>query len=198
MLENVIDRYADIWPKLLRDDTGAIIGAEYRFEIPLAERPDVPIHGFMDLVIEENEDTVHVIDYKAGKHTQDFMKCRDDIQVRMYSLACRKEFIEDVNNKGYKYKNVILTFDYFRGKPITLALSAEEDAATERFVIDKINEIESTQWIDRIVRNDEELETKTRFGQVAFTCKYLCDSDVCKSTWNGRFKVEDRINGEDQ
>jgi len=191
MLEKVMARYQEIWPKLLKDEKGAIAGAEYRFQIPLAGRPDVPILGFMDLVVEENEDTIHVIDYKAGKKTQDFMECKDDIQVRMYSLACRKEFIEDVNNKGYKYKNVILTFDYFRNKPITLALSAEEDAATEKFVVDKIHEIEQTEWIDRIVRNDEELETKTRFGQVAFTCKYLCDSNVCKDTWKGRFKVED-------
>jgi hypothetical protein len=191
MLNKVFDRYQDhIWPKLLRSDDGFPVGAEYAFSIPLKERPDVPILGFMDLVVEEDEDTIQVIDYKAGKKTQTYEECRDDIQCRMYSLACRKEFIEDVNNKGYKYKNVVLTFDYFREKPVTLAFTEEEDAATERFIIDKIKEIESTEWIDRIVRDNEELETKTKFGQVAFTCKYLCDSKVCKEKWDGRFKLE--------
>jgi len=189
MIEQTIGRYEATWDNLLRDTNGVPTGVEYGFRIPLAARPDVPIHGYMDLVVEEDSETIHVYDYKAGKHTQNYKECHDDIQSRMYSLACRKEFIEDVNNKGYKYKHVMLTFDYFRNRPITLAFTAEEDQATEQFVIDKIHEIESTRWIDRIVRNDEELETKTRYGQVAFVCKYLCDSKVCKSRWEGRFEA---------
>jgi hypothetical protein len=183
MIENVMYRYEHIWPKLLDG------GTEYAFKIPLAERSDVPIIGFMDLVLAEDDETIHVVDYKAGKKTQDFHECCEDIQARMYSLACRKEFIEDVNNRGFNYKNVVLTFDYFRNKPTTLSFTAEEDAETEREVIDKIHEIESTTWIDRIVRSDNDFEDKCRFGQVAFTCKYLCDIDVCKANWNGRFKV---------
>ena len=189
MIEKVISRYEAVWDKMLRDAAGTPIGVEYGFRIPLAARPDVPIHGYMDLVIEEDPETIHVIDYKAGKHTQNYAECHKDIQSRMYSLACRKEFIEDCNNKGYKYKKVMLTFDYFRNNPITLAFTEEEDAATEQFVLDKIYEIESTKWIDRIVRNNTELETKTRYGQVAFVCKYLCDSKVCKKKWDGRFKA---------
>ena len=190
MIEEVMGRYDAVWPKVLRDANGAPVGCEYGFKIPLAARPDVPILGYMDLVIEEDPDTIHVIDYKAGKHTQDYAECRKDIQTRMYSLACRKEFIEDVSGKGFNYKNVILTFDYFRGNPITLAFTEEEDAATEKFVVNKIHEIESTDWIDRIVRSDAEMDTKNRYGQVAFTCKYLCDSGVCKRNWKGRFKAE--------
>jgi hypothetical protein len=193
MLEEVIGRYTNTWDKILRDDQGVPIGAEYQFAIPLEGRPDVPIIGFMDLVVTEDGDTVHVIDYKAGKKTQGYMECREDIQAKMYSLACRKEFIEDVSGKGYNFKNVVLTFDYFREKPTILSFTEEEDAATEKFVVDKINEIEGTDWIDRIVRDNQELETKTKWGQVAFTCKYLCDSDVCKANWDGRFQVKDRI-----
>ena len=189
MLEETISRYEDVWDKMLRDDAGVPIGVEYGFRIPLDARPDVPIHGYMDLVIEEDPETIHVIDYKAGKHTQNYAECRKDIQSRMYSLACRKEFIEDVNGKGYNYKNVMLTFDYFRNRPIILAFTEDEDRATEQFVLDKIEEIESTKWINRIVRNNEEMDTKTGYGQVAFICKYLCDSAVCKSRWDGRFEA---------
>ena len=193
MIERVLERYDAVWPSILRDANGVPIGTEYGFKIPLDARPDVPILGYMDLIIEENPETIHVIDYKAGKHTQNYDECRKDIQARMYSLACRKEFIEDVNDKGYKYKNVMLTFDYFRKNPITLAFTADEDLKTEQDVIDKIDEIESTKWINRIVRNNEEFETKTRYGQVGFTCKYLCDSTVCKRNWSGRFKADENI-----
>lgn len=191
MMHRVLGRYEEIWPRLLRNDRGVPIGTEYAYNIALPGRPDVPMIGIMDLVIEEDPETIHVMDYKAGKKTQDYGECMDDIQVRMYSLAARREFVDDVNNKGYRYKNVLLTFDYFRGKPITVAFSAEQDAKTEEEVVAKINEIEATDWIDRIVRNNEELVTKTRFGQVAFTCKYLCDSDVCKREWQGRFRAGD-------
>lgn len=188
MIEKVMERYEAIWPKVLKDSNGEEIGFEYGYRIPITGA-DIPMIGFIDLIVEEDPETIHVIDYKAGKHTQDYSECRDDIQVKMYSLACRREFIDDVNNKGFKYKNVMLTFDYFRGQPVTIAFSKEEDDQTEVYVKNKIHQIQSTEWIDRIVRNNEELETKTRFGQVAFTCKYLCDSDVCKSQWKGRFKT---------
>jgi hypothetical protein len=189
MVERAINRYKERWPKTLKDKKGVPIGCEYGFRINIPGT-NVPMIGYMDLVIEENPETIHVIDYKTGSWTQDYQECRDDIQVKMYSLASRREFIDDISNKGYNYKNVILTFDYFTKNPITVAFTEEEDLETEKFVLDKINEIESTQWINRIVRNNEELETKTRFGQVAFTCKYLCDSNVCKENWQGKFEVE--------
>lgn len=189
MIEKVMARYEAIWPKVLKDKEGKEIGFEYGYNIPVSGT-EVPMIGFIDLILEEDPETIHVIDYKAGKHTQSYADCRDDIQVKMYSLACRREFIDDIHKKGYQYKNVMLTFDYFRGQPVTIAFSKEEDAETEVFLLNKIKQIQTTEWIDRIVRNNEELDTKTRFGQVAFNCKYLCDSDVCKANWKGRFKTE--------
>lgn len=189
MVERTIDRYKDIWPKLIRDENGSPIGCEYGFNINIPGT-DIPMIGYMDLVVEHDEDTIEVIDYKTGVHTQNYDECRRDIQVRMYSLASRRVFIDDYDKRGFKYKNIILTFDYFTKDPITLAFSEEEDLKTENYVRNKIREIESTEWIDRIVRDNTELETKTRFGQVAFGCKYLCDSAVCKKEWSGRFKAE--------
>lgn len=189
MVERTIARYQDVWPKVLRDDKGAYIGCEYGFKVAIPGA-DVPMIGYMDLVIEEDEDTIHVIDYKTGVHTQNYEECCKDIQVKMYSLASRRVFIDDCEGRGFKYKNVILTFDYFTKSPITVGFSAEEDLETEAYVRDKIHEIQTTEWIDRVVRDDRELDTKTRYGQVAFGCKYLCDSPMCKSKWTGRFKTE--------
>lgn len=184
MLESTIKRYRDgIWQKMLRNTNGVPIGTEYSFDIKI-NGSDVPLIGIMDLVIEEDPDTIHIIDYKSGAWVQNYSECREDIQVKIYSMASRKEFIDDVNKKGYKYKNVILTFDYFTSNPITLAFTAEEDAATEKWTAAKINEIQSTKWIDRIVRSNEDFSQRW-----AWKCKSLCDTEVCASKWNGRFEA---------
>jgi hypothetical protein len=184
MLEKTIRRYDGVWDKILRDPNGIPVGCEYGFSIKVPGT-DVPMIGFMDLVLEEDPDTVHVIDYKTGAFTQDYQQCRDDIQVKMYSLASRREFIDDVSGKGYKYKNVILTFDYFTKRPITVAFSEEEDLETERFVSNKIDEIQNTDWINRIVKSNDDFSERW-----AWKCRSLCDPEVCASKWQGRFKAE--------
>lgn len=187
MISKVINRYQNkIWPKILKDKNGTPIGTEYGYEI-LIPNTDVPIIGFMDLVIEEDPETIHIIDYKSGSWTQDYDECRNDIQVRMYSLAARREFIDDVNKKGYKYKNILLTFDYFAAKPILLSFSEEEDLDTEKDVERKIKEIESTKWIDRIVSSDADFKER-RFWK----CRSLCDTKVCSEQWKGRFQLNDQ------
>jgi len=183
MLENTIERYREIWKKMLCDPDGKPIGAEYMFKIAISGT-DVPILGIMDLVFEEDPDTIHVIDYKSGAWTQNYEECCEDIQVKMYSLASRREFIDDVGGKGYKYKNVILTFDYFTKNPITVAFTAEQDAETEDFVRRKVKEIQNTKWIDRVVRSNDDFAKRW-----TWKCKSLCDSNVCADKWEGRFKT---------
>jgi hypothetical protein len=188
MIERVIERYQDTWPNILRDPEGKSVGCEYFFKINIP-KTDVPILGYMDLVIERDSETIEVIDYKSGTWTQDYDECRKDIQVRMYSLAARREFIDDISGHGYKYKNVIMTFDYFTKSPITVAFTADEDAKTERDVLCKIREIEATAWIDRVVRSSKEFSERR-----AWKCNYLCDSGVCANQWSGRFKTDEGQN----
>lgn len=189
MLSSVIKKYQNIWPKALKNKDGVIVGTEYPFNIMLPNT-DVPIIGFMDLIIEEDPDTIHIIDYKTGSWAQGYDECRNDIQAQMYSLAARKEFIDDVHGNGHKYKNVILTFDYFTQRPITLAFSNEEDIKTENFVRNKIKEIESTDWINRIVPDNVNFNERTsNNGFKYFKCRSLCDSAVCASNWKGRFQI---------
>lgn len=179
MLEETIRRYKDIWPKILKDKNENLIGTEYSFKINVADT-DVPMVGIMDLVIEEDPETIHIIDYKTGSWTQNYLECREDIQVRMYSLASRREFIDDINGKGYKYKNIVLTFDYFTKSPITLSFTADEDNVTELDVKNKIHQIQSTNWIDRIVSSNND------FG---WKCRSLCDTKVCAKEWKGKFET---------
>lgn len=185
MITETIERYEDTWKKILRKD-GKLVGTEYEFKI-IVPGTEVPMIGIMDLVIEENADTIHIIDYKTGVWTQTYDECREDIQVRMYSLAARREFIDDVNGKGYRYKNIILTFDYFTKSPITLALTRDEDEATEKFVCNKIKEIQSTEFIWRIVKSNDDFTQRS-----AWKCKSLCDTAVCSREWKGRFKPHEQ------
>jgi len=185
MMEETLRRYEDIWEnKMLRDENGLPIGAEYQFKIEVPGT-DVPAIGIIDLVTVEDEDTIHICDYKTGSWTQSYDECREDIQVRMYSWAARREFIDDVSGKGHKFKNVILTFDYFTKHPITLAFTKEEDEETEAYVRRKIEEIQSTSWIERIVRSNDQLQERR-----AWKCRSLCDAEVCAREWKGKFKVE--------
>lgn len=186
MMNATIRRYTtDIWPNVLRDDKDKIIGTEYPFKIRVPGT-DVDMIGIMDLVVAEDEDTIHVYDYKSGTWTQNYQECKQDLQVKMYSLASRKEFIEDINNKGYNFKHILLTFDYFTKDPITVALTPEDDAATEKEVGDRIRKIQTTEWIDRIVRSDAEFKERSRWK-----CRSLCDTEVCSKVWEGRFKTDE-------
>ena len=186
LMQKIINNYSDVWPNILRNKEGVIIGTEYPYKLPIAGS-DVPMIGIMDLVVEEDPKTIRIYDYKAGKWTQTYDECKEDIQVKMYSLAARKEFIEDVHNKGYKYENVILTFDYFTKHPITVAFSAEEDAETERFVLGKIQEIQKTDWITRIVKSNNDFSQKW-----AWKCRSICDTTVCANNWKANFKPHEQ------
>jgi hypothetical protein len=179
MLRQVMDKYRDIWPMILRDPEGKLIGAEYGFRMPLPG-VDVPVIGFMDLAIDDGNGTLEIIDYKSGAWTQTYDECRKDIQVRTYSLAARRVFVDDIMGRGFDFDNVILTFDYFQGKPVTLAFTEEEDSETERVLSNKVREIQEAHDIDRCVRDPDTF----------WKCKALCDPAVCKDEWSGKFVAE--------
>jgi hypothetical protein len=190
MMEKTIERYTEVWDKLLKDKDGNIIGTEYGYNLPI-NGTEVPMIGIMDLVIEEDKDTIRIIDYKTGSWTQDYKQCCEDIQVQMYDLAAYKEFVLDVNNKGYQYKNIILTFDYFTKSPVTLAFDNDQREEVENKVLDKIRQIQSTDWINRIVNNNSEFSERK-----AWKCRAMCDTTVCGEKWNGNFKASEVINDE--
>lgn len=182
MVEEVIDRYEHIWPNTLREGD-EIIGCEYQFrQFPMGV--EVPLIGIIDLVVRHGDDTIEIIDYKSGNWTQDEAQCREDIQVKIYSMAARREFIDDINGKGYNFKNVFLTFDYFKGQPISVSFTEEEDAETERYVARKIREIQRTSRITRIVPERVNFADRRHWK-----CRSLCDTAVCESEWTGAFEV---------
>jgi hypothetical protein len=142
-----------------------------------------PITCIIDLILQYG-DTVEIVDYKAGKWTKDFGECRKDTQVRIVSWAARKYFIENGSENGHNdIKNIIVTFDYFRKRPVTLAFTPEEDAETEAFLIEKGNKMASQKRVTRVVGN--------RDPSKDWRCSALCDPSVCKREWKGSFTLDD-------
>lgn len=155
-----------------------VISAEYPINLPVGNT-GVPLIGIIDLVIASDVETVEVIDYKTGKWTQNMSECEQDIQTRIYSWAARRIFIDDELNKGYNYKDVILTFDYFNAHPVTLAFTKEEDEYTGQYVEEMVKRIEETHRITRIIGQ----------GSFNWKCKSLCDTAKCEENWEGAFEV---------
>lgn len=180
ILTKVVEKYSvRRWKDILRDKDGQYIGIEYPMRIKF-DNPYAEFTGFFDLVTIENNSTVHIFDYKAGNKTKSLAECEEDWQARLYAVVGYLEFVEDVNKKGYSYKKVIVHFDYFRGKEITIECDEDKRSTILSEAREKISEMRSLKRIDRIARDD----------YFPWQCKALCDIDICKSEWNGSFAFE--------
>lgn len=178
MVETAIAKYTPRrWRDILCKD-GVKIGAEYRINITFPGS-DIKFIGFFDLVSIQDEKIVHIFDYKAGKKAKSLNECLKDWQVLLYCLAAHLEFVEDINNKGYKYEKVIIHFDYFQGKEHSFEFTAEQRNKIYEDLKSKKTEFVNLNRITRIATKDN----------YPWQCKSLCDIAVCESTWTGAFDV---------
>lgn len=95
------------------------------------------IHGYIDLIVEKDKDTLNVIDYKTGNSTKNVDKAFRDFQMRIYSIVAKLDF------PGYKY--VEMTLDYLRKQPITVIFDKEDDDKTIEGLHKVWNRIESSK-----------------------------------------------------
>jgi hypothetical protein len=167
MTQSAIRRYDKYFKTGVKSDAnpnGKIIGVEEEFEFVVGKDKwgaDIIMHGLMDLVIEEDKETIIVVDYKTGFKTQTTEELIDDMQARMYSIGAKMQFPQ--------YKFVLLTFDYFRGVPVDIAFSKEQDEVTLDVVRRKWNDIKGTYKIKR--------------RPYDWYCQYLCKRSVCDVEW---------------
>lgn len=167
MVETAIDRYGEYFRtgiKSVENPTGRVIGIEAPAQISWGadeDGEDIPMNGFIDLVLEYDPETLLVVDYKTGYSIPDHEKFTKDLQPRMYSYAA-KEMYPD-----YKYHWV--QFDYFRGIPMEHAFTAEDDEQTRQQVVALYNKIKKARSIKR--RGED------------WYCKYLCNRPFCDSKW---------------
>jgi ATP-dependent helicase/DNAse subunit B len=105
------------------------------------------ISGIIDIVYQEDENTLHCLDYKTGSARKDwitgekktFDKLMEDPQLRMYHYAL-KQMYPDI-------KNFLVSIYYMRvdNKPITLAFSDSEYDKTEEMIMRRFKQIKDTQ-----------------------------------------------------
>jgi len=136
--------------------TGKIIGAEIPFDM---EIEGVRVLGYIDLVVEESEDTIWVVDYKSGSYTKDYDEATKDLQMRIYSLVVKRLFPQ--------YKYALMTLYYLRKEPVTVSFSDEDDEKTIAYI---------KKLYQEIVEDKDPLQIQS------FRCKYWCIGfDKCNS-----------------
>jgi len=112
-------------------DAGTIITVEDRFKVTT---PDgVIIIGAMDKVLELNDESLLVVDYKTSKYflTPDELKA--DIQLSIYDLVASLKFPD--------YKRIILSLDYLRGEPVYTYRTVKERKTFAKYLLAVHNEM---------------------------------------------------------
>jgi hypothetical protein len=125
------------------------------------------LRGTIDLVVEEDKDTLRVIDYKTGKRLNwvgggvkeypDFMK---DIQLQVYDIALSTLFPQ--------YKTILLTLHFVRdGGPFTVTYTPEDRKKAIYRLRRIFNSIKSDDSYKRLK------DDSTRRSEI-WKCKYVC------------------------
>jgi len=142
-------------------DMGKIITIEDRFTVTTSD--GVVIIGAMDKVIELNEDTVLVVDYKTSKYYMTQAELKSDIQLSMYDLVA--------NIKYPDYKRIILSLDYLRGEPVYTYRTVKERKTFAKYLLAVYNEMLKMK----------ESEAKPTINEMCNWCDY---NDSCQEYKN--------------
>jgi len=168
ILEKAINRY-DIYFKTglkSKDNpSGKIIGIEQPANIIWGtdyEGKDIVMNGYIDLLVEYDNETLMVIDYKTGFSVPSYDEFIEDLQPRMYSFAAKHIF------PNYRY--YLVQFDYFRSQnPIEHVFTDSDDEKTRQQVIELYNKIKSAKTIKRRAEDSY--------------CSYMCNRPLCDRKW---------------
>lgn len=145
-----------------------IIGTEVYFSMKLG---GIPVRGYMDLVMEVDQDTIEVIDYKSGNRSLSYDAAFKDAQVRIYGAVARILWPQ--------YKYVMVTLHYIRNNPVTVDLGPKDDELT----------IKSLQ-----LRHKEIVENTRPTRRKSWLCNYCIGWENCTELYNnflvdGKFKL---------
>ena len=128
--------------------------------------------GIIDLIMERDENTLEIIDYKSGNKTIGYDAARTNPQMRIYSKVAKKLF------PGYD--TYITTLFYIRKRKMTSCVFSEcDDVGTAKAVVIHWNNIRD---------NDNPRRPSRSF----WLCNFCVGHDVCgqiqkNHTKNGRF-----------
>lgn len=156
LMHKVLDR-----PDKLNPLKWKILDTEKKFQEEL--KSGCVIKGFMDLVIEEDKDTLLILDWKSGKHALSQADAHKDPQVLIYRIAAEMLY------PGYKYYNVCL--DYLQKRPLWIAPSDK--------MVNGAKISLSRYWKKLTSMRD----IPKRLEKPTFKCTYLCNRRICDKYW---------------
>lgn len=118
--------------KLKDFEVGKIIGVEDKFEAATGD--GVIIIGAMDKIVELNDETVLVVDYKTSKTAYTSQEMKEDIQLSIYDVAASIKFPA--------YKRIILCLDYLKlGTSLYTYRTYKERKNFSRYLLAVYNEL---------------------------------------------------------
>ena len=146
-----------------------IVGTEDSFQIEFEALDGhlVTLNGLIDMVVELDEDTLEIIDYKTGRFKMTYKDAEKDLQLRLYYLACRRKYPQ------YKHHMVTIMYVNEGIKSITPAFGdkTEEELLVE--IAEIYNEIKAIEYPERI------RDGRDGRDRPSHICKYLCNMELC-------------------
>lgn len=145
-------------------DVGKIITIEDSFRITTSE--GVPVIGAMDRVIELDEETVLIMDYKTSKYHLTQEELKSDVQLSMYDLVGSIKFPN--------YKRIILSLDYLRDEPVYTYRTIKERKTFSKYM---------ASVYDEMLRMEEK-DAKPSINDMCNWCDYRDNCAEYKSILN--------------
>jgi len=142
-----------------------IIQAELPFDLVIE---GVPIRGVIDLVVEEDEDTIEIVDYKTGR-SMSYNAAFKDAQVRIYGKVASVLFPQ--------YKYVMVTLWFLKKGPVTVPITEAMNELTVQSLKNNYNQIVNDTNPQRIK---------------SWLCNYCVGYDVCGKI-KDRFMVDGKF-----
>jgi hypothetical protein len=155
--------------------------ARYAYTLPDGRRLEgqLALKGTVDLIAEENPETLHYTDWKTGMRKdwatgkpKDWRKLRDDPQLRLYHYALSRLYPDR--------KHIIITIVFIQdGGPFSLDFGPQDLPKTEKMIRERFETIRDCERPSRIWKHPDNP------GQ--FKCKKLCAYGM--NHWNGGRKT---------
>jgi CRISPR/Cas system-associated exonuclease Cas4 (RecB family) len=140
-----------------------VLAAEQSFDM---EIEGVPVRGVIDLVVEEDPDTIEIVDYKTGR-SMSYNAAFMDAQVRIYGKVIGLMYPQ--------YKTVMVTLWFLKKTPVTVTMTPDMDEKT----------VKSLQKNDRLIRNNINPQRIK-----SWLCNYCIGWEAC-----GKLKDSFKVDG---
>ena len=185
-----------------------VFAVEHKFDLTLPqdwakysyETPNGPLEGQLrlagtvDIIYKENENTLHVVDYKTSKGIDNWAtgiskttnNLKFDNQLILYYYALAHEFPQ--------YKNILITLYFIRlNKPFTIIFERSELPTIEKLLREKYEEIKdlkspswlketSSKWKCRFCPHNNTMEAETNLSVCDFFRQELRSKGYEKAT----------------